>query len=59
MLDSDFFQDQFHALRDKIEHLFDEGQTYYMYTELEEPVVDRLVKQFHYDDYMIFLKEEN
>lgn len=57
-LDSDFFQDQFHALRDKIEHLIDEGQTYYMYTELEEPVVDRLIKQFHYDDYMTFLKEE-
>ena len=57
-LDSNFFTEQFRAIKAKIEHLIDEGRNYYTYNELEEPVIDRLVKQFHYDDMMTFIKEE-
>ena len=58
ILDGQFFQEQFRALKDKIEHLIEEGKTFYIYTELEEPVIVRLIKQFHYDDDMTFIKEE-
>ena len=57
-LDSEFFHEQFFAIKSKIEHLIEDGKTFYTYTELEEPVINRLVKQFHYDDMMTFLKEE-
>ena len=53
-LEEDFFNDQFHAIKAKIEHLIDEGRTYYTYNELEASVIERLVKQFHYDDMMTF-----
>ncbi len=57
-LDSDFDQEQFHAVKAKIEHLIEEGRTYYFYNEIEEKTVTRLRRQFHYDDVITFLKEE-
>lgn len=53
------FQADFRATRDKIQHLIDQGRTYYTYTADEEKVITRLVNQFHFDETMTFIKEEN
>lgn len=57
-LEGELFREQFQATKAKIEHLIDEGTEYYTYNKDEEPIIDRLVKQYKFDEFMTFIKEE-